>query len=131
MLKEKHGLPLKVETLYSQVVNTATCTGLLSHHKLANHVLYTSPCSEVLQDFVRFLQMNGMCNRIRCVFVTVVKQNAFMTSFGEIYEQSPFTRIIYNIQFIYLPRNITAVKQKAIVDKVRDEIFITVSVPRK
>jgi hypothetical protein len=117
MLKEKHGLPLKVETLYSQVVNPATCKELLSHNKLANRVLYTSPCSEVLQDFVRFLQMNGMCNRNRCVFVTVVKQNSFKTSFGEIYEQSPFTRIIYNIQFIYLPRNITAVNQKTIVEK--------------
>jgi hypothetical protein len=43
-----------METLFRQVVDPATCKWLESHHKLANHALYTSSCSEVFQDFRTF-----------------------------------------------------------------------------
>jgi hypothetical protein len=43
-----------MKTFYSQVVDPATYKGLLSHHKLANHALYTSSCSEVFQHFCAF-----------------------------------------------------------------------------
>lgn len=38
--------------------------------------------------FVHFLQLNGMCNRKRYVFIIVVKQDCFKTPFGGIYEKS-------------------------------------------
>jgi hypothetical protein len=45
-------------TLYSQVVDPATCKGLLSHYKLANHASYIRHLvQKYFKNFVRFKQM--------------------------------------------------------------------------